>query len=104
MKVGIIVNGSGPLYTDAAMALGHLFDNCVVVGQEVVSSTLHDCDMFVVIGNYFRNYEVKRAGPAKKYVFVSLTALVWTILLMSLAVLMLRFLMVLRTRVTNTIA
>jgi hypothetical protein len=71
VKVGIIANGSGPLYTDAALALGQLFDNCVIVGQEIVSHALHDCDMFIVIGNYFRNYQVNRAGPAKKYVYAS---------------------------------
>ena len=71
MRVGVIVNGSGPLYTDAALALGQQFDDCVIVGQEIVSSELDSCDLYIVIGNYFVNYNVHRAGPAKRYVYAS---------------------------------
>ena len=71
MKVGVIVNGSGPLYTDAALALGQQFDDCVIVGQEIIGSELDSCDLYIVIGNYFVNYNVHRAGPAKKYVYDS---------------------------------
>jgi hypothetical protein len=71
VKVGVIVNGSGPLYTDAALALGQQFDDCVIVGQEIVSNELDTCDLYIVIGNYFVNYNVHRAGPAKRYVYAS---------------------------------
>jgi hypothetical protein len=71
VKAGIIVNGSGPMYTEAALALAEQFDSHVIIGQEIVSQALDDCDVYIVIGNYFTNYKIQRAGPAKKFVYAS---------------------------------
>lgn len=71
MKVGIVINGSGPLYTNAALALGEHFDEHIIVGEEIVSHALDSCDAYIVVGNYFVNYNIRRAGPAKKFVYAS---------------------------------
>ena len=71
MKVGIITNSSGAIYKDAALAFCKLFDNVYIGNEDDVSEELYTCDMFVVIGNYFINYNIHRAGPVKKYVAVS---------------------------------
>lgn len=71
MRVGIILNNSGTIYTDAALAFTKLFDDCFICTEEQFSPTLDSCDMFVVVGNYFKNYNIDRAGVLKKYVYES---------------------------------
>lgn len=71
MKVGIITNNSGAIYIDAALAFSELFNECFVTSEDQPSTELDSCDCFVVIGNYFKNYKVFRAGPVKQYVFES---------------------------------
>ena len=71
MKVGIITNQSGSIYLDAALAFATLFDECYIGSEDEISSELDSCDVFVVVGNYFVNYNTNRAGPAKKFVYAS---------------------------------
>ena len=68
MKVGIVGNGSGAIYREAALAFGKLFDNVYQCNENKITDELDTCDMYVVIGNYFINYHAHRAGPVKKYV------------------------------------
>ncbi len=71
MKAGIVVNDSGAIYRNAALAFGKLFDEVYLCNESTLTDELDTCDMFVVIGNYFINYYTQRAGPAKKYVAAS---------------------------------
>ena len=71
MKVGIITNKSGAIYLDAALAFTNLFDKHYIGDEHTMSSELDTCDCFVVVGNYFVNYKIHRAGPVKKYVAAS---------------------------------
>lgn len=71
MKVGIVTNKSGSIYLDAALAFSELFSDCFVTSENQLSPELDSCDCFVVVGNYFKNYKVYRAGPVKRYVFES---------------------------------
>jgi len=68
MKIGIIGNGSGAIYREAALAFQNPFYDTYIGNENTICSDLDTCDMFVVIGNYFRNYHADRAGPVKKYV------------------------------------
>jgi hypothetical protein len=71
VRVGIVGNGSGAIYRDAALAFGKLFDDVYLCNESTITDELDTCDMFVVIGNYFINYHTQRAGPVKKYVAAS---------------------------------
>lgn len=71
MKVGIVTNNSGSIYLDAALAFSELFSDCFVTSENQLSPELDSCDCFVVVGNYFKNYKVYRAGSVKRYVFES---------------------------------
>ncbi len=71
MKVGIITNQSGPIYLDAALSFVELFDEAYIGTEDELSGELDSCDVFVVVGNYFVNYHIHRAGPVKKYVAAS---------------------------------
>jgi hypothetical protein len=71
VKVGIITNHSGSLYLDSALAFSNLFEKRYVTTEDKVTPELDTCDLFVVVGNYFVNYNVNRAGPVKKYVYAS---------------------------------
>ena len=66
MKVGIISNGSGAIYREAALAFKDRFVDTYVGNENILCDDLDTCDMFVVIGNYFRNYHAERAGPVKE--------------------------------------
>jgi len=68
MKIGIIGNGSGAIYREAALAFQNPLYDTYIGNENTLSSDLDTCDMFVVVGNYFRNYHADRAGPVKKYV------------------------------------
>lgn len=68
MKVGIITNKSGSIYLNAALAFAKLFPKHYIGDENTLTSELDSCDFYVVIGNYFINYNVHRAGPVKKYV------------------------------------
>jgi hypothetical protein len=71
MKVGIVTNNSGAIYIKAALAFSKLFDKCFVTSEDQLSPELDSCDCFIVIGNYFKNYKVYRAGPVKRFVYDS---------------------------------
>lgn len=71
MKVGIVTNNSGAIYINAALAFSKLFDKCFVTSEDQLTPELDSCDCFVVVGNYFKNYKVYRAGPVKRYVYDS---------------------------------
>jgi len=68
MKVGIITNSSGSIYREAALSFARLFENVYIGDEDTISEELHTCDVFVVVGNYFINYNIHRAGPVKKFV------------------------------------
>jgi hypothetical protein len=71
MKVGIIGNASGEIYREAALAFKHLFPFAYTGNENILDPELDTCDVFVVIGNYFVNYQAHRAGPVKKYIAAS---------------------------------
>jgi hypothetical protein len=71
VKIGIITNQSGSIYLDAALAFTDLFSDCYVCDENKITTELDACDLFIVVGNYFTNYSVNRAGPVKKYVYAS---------------------------------
>jgi hypothetical protein len=68
MKVGIVTNDSGSVYIKAAKKLGIFADEAVQCNEQTLSEDLHSCDWFVVIGNYFTNDTIHRAGPVKQYI------------------------------------
>lgn len=71
MKIGIVTNNSGAIYISAALAFSKLFDKHYITTEDQLSPELDSCDCFVVIGNYFKNYKIYRAGPVKRYVYDS---------------------------------